>query len=65
MTKNGQRWIPIDQASAYLSVSPDTIRRMITRGEIAAMRFGPRLIRVDLDSIEANGRPLQYVGGGA
>ncbi|MEV8171069.1 helix-turn-helix domain-containing protein [Microbacterium sp. NPDC077486] len=59
------RWGTIDDGAHEFKVSPDTIRRMITRGEIEAKRFGPRLIRVNLASIEAAGRPLQYLGGDA
>ncbi len=58
-------WVPIEQASEHYSLSRDTIRRMISRGEIEARRFGPRLIRVNLASIEDAATPLQYIGGGA
>jgi excisionase family DNA binding protein len=44
-------WGSIAQAAAHYDVSRDTIRRMIARGEIYAERLGPRLIRVDLDSV--------------
>ena len=57
------RWVPIPEAAEHFSLSPDTVRRMIARGEIEARRFGRRLIRVKLDSIEAAGRPLQRAGG--
>lgn len=57
------RWVPIPEAAEHFSLSPDTVRRMITRGEIEARRFGRRLIRVKLEAIEAAGRPLQYPGG--
>ncbi len=59
------RWGTMDDASEQFKLSKDTIRRMITRGEIEAKRFGPRLIRVNLTSIESAGRPLQYLGGDA
>lgn len=55
-------WVPISQASEYLSVSPATLRRMISRGEVDARRFGPRLIRVNLASIEKAATPLAYGG---
>lgn len=58
-------WGTMDDASEQFKLSKDTIRRMITRGEIEAKRFGPRLIRVNLTSIESAGRPLQYLGGDA
>ncbi|WP_295790919.1 helix-turn-helix domain-containing protein [uncultured Microbacterium sp.] len=44
-------WCSIAQAATALSVSRDTIRRMIDRGELYAERLGPRLVRVDLNSI--------------
>jgi excisionase family DNA binding protein len=52
------RWGSIDEAAAHLSVSRDTLRRMISRGEIRADRFGKRLIRVDLNALDAAGKPL-------
>ncbi len=58
-------WVPIDEASEYFSLHRDTIRRMITRGEIEAKRFGPKLIRVNLASIERAAKPLQFTGGDA
>lgn len=66
MSKSGlsaqvSEWDTISEAAKRFKLSPDTIRRMITRGEIEARRFGPRLIRVNLASIEAAGRPLQYI----
>ncbi len=53
-------WISTAEAAVRKSVSDKTIRRMIARGEIEAQRFGPRLIRVSLSSLERAGRPLQY-----
>lgn len=46
-------WCSITQAASALSVSRDTVRRMIDRGELYAERLGPRLVRVDLDSIRS------------
>lgn len=51
----------IQQAADSLKVSTKTIRRYISQGLIQAERFGPRLIRVDLASLDRLGRPLQYV----
>lgn len=58
-------WDTISEAAKRFKLSPDTIRRMISRGEIEARRFGPRLIRVNLASIEGAAKPLQFIGGGA
>jgi len=49
------RWASIDTVAAYLDVSTDTVRRMIRRKEIEARRFGPRLIRVDLNTLDSSG----------
>ncbi len=57
-------WGTIQDAADLYKVSTKTIRRYITQGLIQAERFGPRLIRVNLTSLEAVGRPLQ-LGGGA
>ena len=58
-------WGTIQTAADRYQVSTKTIRRMITAGLIAAERFGPRLIRVNLNSLAAVGTPLQYAGGEA
>lgn len=59
-----RRWGRIADVPAVLpGVSDKTIRRMISRGEIYAERVGPRLIRVDLNSIV--GMPLAATGDAA
>ncbi|MFC7789736.1 helix-turn-helix domain-containing protein [Microbacterium sp. MAHUQ-60] len=57
-----QEWVSIEAAANLYDVSRDTIRRMISRGEIEAVRFGPRLIRVNIASIPA---AVRSIGGGA
>jgi excisionase family DNA binding protein len=42
----------IADACAYFGVSDDTIRRWIADGRLTAHRYGPRLIRVQLESLE-------------
>lgn len=54
----GTDWGTIAEAAKRRQVSADTIRRMIARGEIVAERFGARLIRVDLNSVETAGRKI-------
>ena len=49
-----------ERAAELLDVSPDTIRRMISRGEIRARRIGPRLLRIETASL-FEGLPL--IGG--
>lgn len=58
-------WASITEAAQHFGVSPDTIRRMISRGEIDGRRFGPRLIRVRLEDVIRAAKPLQFTGGDA
>ena len=43
----------IEEAAYLLSVHPNTVRRMIRRGELMAYRVGPRLIRITTTKLEA------------
>lgn len=52
------RWGDIQDVMAHLKVSKDTVRRMIARGDIKARRFGPRLIRIDLNQLDASSEPV-------
>ena len=54
----------IEHAADYLGVSTKTIRRYIAAGRVAGYRTGPRLIRVDLNELDAMLRPIPTVGGG-
>jgi excisionase family DNA binding protein len=53
-----QTLITIAECASYLHVSEDTVRRMIARGEVAAHRYGPRLIRIDRSSLDAGASPI-------
>ncbi|ADL71294.1 hypothetical protein SEA_MORROW_35 [Mycobacterium phage Morrow] len=48
----------IQQTADYLGVSVKTVRRYIADGRLKAIRLGPRLIRVERDSVEALMRPI-------
>jgi excisionase family DNA binding protein len=43
----------LDRAASHAGVSTRTIRRRIADGSITGYRFGPRVIRVDLDEVES------------
>jgi excisionase family DNA binding protein len=58
-------WGTVKEAADRKKVSTKTIRRYITAGIIEAERFGPRLIRVNLTSLDTVGRSLQYRDGDA
>lgn len=50
-------YLTIAQAADALSCSPDSVRRLIARGELRAYRFG-RLIRISPTDIQRAGRPI-------
>ncbi len=50
--------VTIADAAERLSVSPKTIRRYVASGALTAVRIGPRLVRVELASLERLGRPI-------
>jgi excisionase family DNA binding protein len=52
------RLVPIRQAADLLHVDPRTIRRYIAAGLLTAVRIGPRMIRVDRDSLTVLTRPV-------
>lgn len=55
--------VSIGQAADYAGVSTRTIRRRIADGSLAGYRFGGRLVRVDLNEVDAMLRPIPTVGG--
>ena len=50
---NGRRWASIDEAAAYLGIHPRTIRKMAATGRLTLYRNGVRLVRVDLNELDA------------
>lgn len=52
-------FIRIEAAAEMLDCSPDTIRRMISRGEIRARRIGRKLLRVETASLLEAGAPIK------
>lgn len=54
-------WVTIAYCADYLGVDEKTVRRYIAQGRLTASRIGPRLIRVERDSLLKLARPM---GGG-
>ncbi|KXF88353.1 excisionase [Rhodococcus ruber Chol-4] len=50
--KSQRRLVSIPAAADEYGVCTKTLRRWIAAGRITGYRFGPRMIRVDLDEIE-------------
>lgn len=44
--------LTLDQAAEQLQVSVRTLSRWCARGEVPCVRFGPRIVRVRMDSIQ-------------
>lgn len=50
----------MEEAARRIGVSVKTIRRRITDGSIKAYKYGPRLIRVDMTSLNDCRRSLTW-----
>ena len=61
-TMNPNEWGSIAFVASNWHMSEKTVRRRIAEGIFEARRFGPRLIRVRLSSIEDSARALGYQG---
>lgn len=48
----------ITQTAEFFGVDDKTIRRWIAQGRLKAYRVGPRLIRIDRESITALCKPI-------
>lgn len=58
-----RRMSSLPEAAAQFGVSVKTLRRYISAGRITGYRFGPRMLRVDLNELDALLRPLAAGGG--
>ena len=52
------RLMTISAAAEYADVHPVTLRRWVAAGRLPAYRVGPRLLKIDLDELEAIIRPI-------
>ena len=53
--------LTIKQSAAIKNVHPNTIRNMIMRGDLPAVRSGARIVRIDPAALDAAFTP--YIGG--
>jgi excisionase family DNA binding protein len=63
-TFTNRRLVSLASAASRAAVSTRTIRRRIEDGSLTGYRFGPRVLRVDLDEVDNLFRPVM-VGGEA
>lgn len=59
-----RRLASLTEAADYLGTCVKTIRRYIAAGKLTGYRAGPRLIRVDLDELDAMLSPIPTAGTG-
>ena len=57
-----RRYAKLKEAAAYLNVTERTVRQMIADGRLTGYRNGNRLVRVDLNELDARMQPF---GGAA
>ncbi len=60
-----RRLARLSTAAEYAGVCTKTIRRRIAAGDLTGYRMGPRLIRVDLNELDAMLSPIPSAGGAA
>ena len=48
-----RRFATLIEAADYVAVHPKTVRRWVATGRLTAYRAGPRLLRVDLNEVDA------------
>lgn len=61
MSNETKNLVRISEATKRFPISKNTIRRRINDGTLTAYRFGPRIIAVDLNEIEAMFKPVVTV----
>ena len=48
-----KKYVPISVVCDKYTISPRAVRRYVAEGRITAHRVGPKLIRFDLDEVQA------------
>lgn len=54
----GKRYATLIEAAEYVGCDQRTIRRYVAAGKLTGYRLGPRLIRVDLNEVDALMQPI-------
>ncbi len=52
------RWASVRDTAAYLNVGERTVTDKVAKGEIPAYKFGPKLVRIDLNDVDAMMTPI-------
>jgi excisionase family DNA binding protein len=51
-------WPSVQQVAAWLDVDQKTVRRYIAQGRLKGVRIGPKLIRIERESLLALVKPI-------
>lgn len=54
--------LTIAECATYLGVSVQTVRRMIQRGDLPAVRLSAQVIRIRASDLDAVGEPVANIG---
>jgi len=65
LSRAERRFAAVSTAAEHAGVSEKTIRRRISDGSLPGYRLGPRLIRIDLNELDALLRPIPAAGDAA
>lgn len=57
-----RRWASLAVAADHLAVSEKTLRRRIAAGDVRGYRVGSRLVRVDMNELDALASPIPTRG---
>lgn len=63
MTPKIRRWASLSEAADYLGTSERSIRRYVSAGRLRGYRVGPRLIKLDLNEVDALLAPIPTTQG--
>ena len=61
-SNSSRRYASITEVAEYLAVTTRTVRQMIADGRLRGYRCGPKLVRLDLNEVDA---AMQPFGGAA
>jgi excisionase family DNA binding protein len=54
---NGRRWATVKETATYLRLNERTVRLMVEDGRLTQYYLGPRVVRIDLNEVDAAMRP--------
>lgn len=65
VANSAPRFVSLAAAAGYVDVSTRTLRRYISQGRLTGYRVGPRLLKIDLNELEALARPIPTTSDGS